>query len=114
MEVRLFGSSASTVAGSTLVRPYTVLVAETQLTISDAAVTVVLAAGAFSYLVQLKNTSAGGQVIRVGAVPTFAVTPKGIPLDPGDYLTWYGLGVSLAAIASVAGGLLESFIVRTA
>jgi hypothetical protein len=112
MEVRIFGSPAST--GSALVRPYSVLVAEAQVAVGNAAVVVLVTASAlYSYYAQLHNGSTGGQNISVGITPAFGGSPAGIPLQPGDFILFTGFSLSLGAIASAAGGLLDVFIART-
>jgi hypothetical protein len=112
MEVRLFGSPAST--GTSLVRPYSVVVAEAQVTIGSAAVVVLVTAlPIYAYYLQFHNGSTGGQNISIGIAPAFGGTPAGIPLQPGDFILFAGVSLSLGAIATAAGGLLDVFIART-
>lgn len=94
--------------------PYSVLVTETQLTVGVANVLIFTALTTKSYLCVFTNNSPAAQTIRIGSAPSFGAPPLGMPLTPLDQLTLYDVRLTLNAIGSAAGGLLEVLILRTA
>jgi hypothetical protein len=60
----------------------------------------------------MRNTSAGGQNIRIGAAPAFGPN-AGMLLLPGDIWLLDNFNIDLHAIANLAGGLLTVWIART-
>jgi len=67
----------------------------------------------FSYLYILRNSSTGGQKIRVGTAPAFAAGAAGFLLDVGDAVTLPGIaGTTWLATSDIAGGRLELIVMR--
>lgn len=95
---------------------YTVLVAESQLTISNVGLTAIFASVASkAFSVSMRNVSTGGQTIRIGLAPSYAGgLEAGMILNVNDVWLIDGFDVSLNAIASGAGALLAVFVMRTA
>lgn len=92
------------------------LVSEDQVSVGLApATTIITPVLNALFLIYLVNSSADGQVIRVGAVPSFSGTVAGIPIQPGDSITITGVTLlnPFKAIADAAGGLLDRLIWRT-
>jgi hypothetical protein len=68
--------------------------------------------GSKKFSVTCRNTSAGGQIIRIGVNPSFGPN-AGIPLNPGDFYFFDNFNLPISAIANGAGGLLSLIIKRT-
>lgn len=91
------------------------LITENQLLVGAGLVLIFTPGSGASYLVVCRNVSAGGQIIRVGSVPSFIAPVRGLALYPstalppggGDSLTYDLFGGALYAIANGAGGLLD-------
>lgn len=121
MEIQTFGSSRTDTTNATITALnsilnalntgiFTTLYAETELTVNAAAqVNVLTPAANKYYLVTVKNTSAGGQNIRIGTAPTFAPN-VGQLLAPNDTLVLQPVGIAINARANLAGGLLSVLI----
>ena len=114
MDVRVFGTqNPSAVPFVYRKAPYVTIVTEGQITIGAVlvALTGVIVSGS-NYLVIARNTSAGGQLIRIGNAPNFAPV-AGMLLTVGDNITLEEIAIAQSAIANGAGGTLDVIIYRT-
>lgn len=84
----------------------------TQTLIDNVTPTVIFSANLFGQRshIDLVNSSTGGQIIRYGLNPSFGAPIKGIPMLPGQGKTLKNWNLSITAIGSAAGGLLDIFI----
>lgn len=115
--IRILGSSV------TRVSPYAILVADDQLTISNALVTQILTVSAgYTYWCFFQNVSLGGnQQIRIGSSAVSWVAPiRGLPLThpagpapASSRIELPNIGVDLYAIADGANATLSRLIFRT-
>lgn len=116
MKITFFGSQIGNYIFPQVIKvmPYSVIVVEGPLVVGLIQVPVLVAAANTCYLVTLKNTSAVGTAIRIGTAPSFAAGAlSGFLLNPNEGLVWDFTGIGLNAIANVAGGQLEAFILAT-
>ena len=115
MGINLMGSQARlSVPPVSRSDPYKTLVTEFQLPVNAAPLVAVLAAvAATTYLVVLRNSSAGGQMIRIGTAPDFGAPIAGLMLAPGDIVIFDSYDADINAIADGAGALLDTFIYST-
>jgi hypothetical protein len=66
-----------------------------------------------AFSLTVRNTSAGGQYIRIGHAPSFNAPIMGMLLRPGDVWLINGFNIALNAIADNNGALLSRFAMRT-
>ncbi len=114
MHFNVGGSTVnSSVVTNVAIRPYSVLVTETAVSVGLVLVLIATLSSLFNHVVFFRNSSTGGQNIRVGTTgPAFSTA--GFLLQPNDAIVMDALQtVALRAIADAAGGLLDVVIYRT-
>jgi len=95
------------------VAPFT-LVSEAQLTVGAApAVVIATPAAGTTYTFLIINRSAGGQLLRVGFAPQFAV-PAGISLLLNEAVIYDNINFALSIVADAAGALADISVLSQA
>lgn len=107
----MVSGSGTSVSGNRLA-PFTTEVFAGQVAVGLVLVPILIPVPGFTYLVIMRNTSAGGQLIRFGVAPTF-IGNLGFLLNPNDVVTLDFWGPTVNAIANGAGGTLEAGIWST-
>lgn len=105
MRVTMVSGSGTAIAGSRLA-PFVTEVFAGQVLVGLIAVPILVPVAGLTYLVLMRNTSAGGQNIRFGGAPSF-IGLTGFLLAPNDVVTLDFWGPIVNAIADAAGGTLE-------
>jgi len=102
--------SGGSILGSS---PYNSLIFETAAQVGAVLVPLGIADATVNrgLLVILRNSSAAGRNIRIGANPSFTPgSEAGLMLEPGDILQLVNVNTNLAVIANGASGVLDILI----